>query len=94
MTQMPWSKGCSMVWDVTVVDGLAPSRVLRNIEAGDAAEYAETRKERSSNSLSAVINSMSNKESFGFGSFVQFVNKFFPVFSVLRNSSEKIQIIS
>ena len=33
-----------MVWDATVVDGLAPSRQRGSAEAGDAAEEAERRK--------------------------------------------------
>ena len=40
-TQIPWSSGKCLIWDVTVTDTLAPSYVsLSAISAGNAAERA------------------------------------------------------
>ena len=47
MSLLSWSRGQSVVWDVTVVDALAPSRIS-NFAPGNAAEEAESRK-RSNN---------------------------------------------
>jgi hypothetical protein len=45
MTLVPWIKGQSLVWDVTVVDTLADSYVLKTSEvSGFAAEMACKRK--------------------------------------------------
>jgi hypothetical protein len=45
MTLVPWNKGQSLVWDVTVVDTLADSYVLKTSEvSGFAAEMACKRK--------------------------------------------------
>ena len=44
LTLVPWAHGKCMVWDVTVVDALAPSRV-ESFEPLKAAEEAEERKE-------------------------------------------------
>jgi hypothetical protein len=38
MTLIPWSRGQSLVWDVTVVDSLAPSRLTRNVSPTEEAE--------------------------------------------------------
>ena len=43
MSLLSWSRGQSVVWDVTVVDALAPSRIS-NFAPGKAAEEAESRK--------------------------------------------------
>jgi hypothetical protein len=41
MTLVPWNKGQPLVWDVTVVDTLADSYVLKTSEvSGFAAEMA------------------------------------------------------
>jgi hypothetical protein len=45
MTLVPWIKGQPLVWDVTVVDTLADSYVLKSSEvSGSAAEMASKRK--------------------------------------------------
>jgi hypothetical protein len=45
MTLVPWNKGQPLVWDVTVVDTLADSYVLKTSEvSGFAAEMACKRK--------------------------------------------------
>jgi hypothetical protein len=45
MTLVPWIKGQPLVWDVTVVDTLADSYVLKSSEvSGSAAEMACKRK--------------------------------------------------
>jgi hypothetical protein len=45
MTLVPWIKGQPLVWDVTVVDTLADSYVLKTSEvSGFAAEMACKRK--------------------------------------------------
>ena len=44
LTLVPWAHGKCLVWDVTVVDALAPSRV-ESFEPLKAAEEAEERKE-------------------------------------------------
>jgi hypothetical protein len=38
MTLIPWSRGQSLVWDVTVIDSLAPSRIGRNACPTEEAE--------------------------------------------------------
>lgn len=43
MSQVSWKRGQSLVWDVTVVDALAPSRA-DSFEPGKAAAEAEVRK--------------------------------------------------
>ena len=46
LTLVPWERGMSLIWDATVVDALAPSRLAGiNFRAGDAAGDAEIRKE-------------------------------------------------
>jgi hypothetical protein len=47
MTLVPWIKGQPLVWDVTVVDTLADSYVLKtSVVSGFAAEMACKRKHR------------------------------------------------
>jgi hypothetical protein len=47
MTLVPWNKGQPLVWDVTVVDTLADSYVLKTSEvSGFAAEMACKRKHK------------------------------------------------
>jgi hypothetical protein len=44
-TLIPWSKGQSLIWDVTCVDTLADSYIRKtSIIAGSAAEEASKRK--------------------------------------------------
>jgi hypothetical protein len=52
MTLVPWIKGQPLVWDVTVVDTLADSYVLKTSEvSGFAAEMACKRKHSKYNSI-------------------------------------------
>jgi hypothetical protein len=44
LTLVHWERGCSLVWDATVVDALAPSRLARNPIPLAAAEEAEQKK--------------------------------------------------
>ena len=47
LTIYPWKYGKSLVWDVTVVDTLAPPYIATtSSKAGGAAEAAESRKQR------------------------------------------------
>ena len=47
LTIYPWKYGKPLVWDVTVVDTLAPSYIATtSSKAGGAAEAAESRKQR------------------------------------------------
>jgi hypothetical protein len=47
ITLIPWKTGRSLVWDVTVVDTLAPSYLsASSINAGAAAAIAESRKDK------------------------------------------------
>src|SRR6218665_356047 len=43
LTLIPWRGGCSLVWDTTIIDTVAPS-YLHATKAGAAAELAATRK--------------------------------------------------
>jgi hypothetical protein len=52
MTLVPWSRGRCLLWDVTVVDALAPSRI-GNYQPTKAAAEAERRKEAKYSELSA-----------------------------------------
>jgi hypothetical protein len=55
MTLVPWIKGQPLIWDVTVVDTLADSYVLKTTEvSGFAAEMACKRKH---NKYSSIISS-------------------------------------
>jgi hypothetical protein len=52
MTLVPWNKGQPLVWDVTVVDTLADSYVLKTSEvSGFAAEMACKRKHKKYRSI-------------------------------------------
>ena len=44
LTLCPWNRGNSLVWDVTVIDSLAPSRLERNVHPLQEAERKKTRK--------------------------------------------------
>ena len=45
LTLIPWRKGRSLIWDVTVIDTVAPSYFYAtSAVAGAAAELADTRK--------------------------------------------------
>ena len=47
MTLIPWSRGQSLVWDVTVVDALAPSRLNSNASPSEEAEVKKIAKYQS-----------------------------------------------
>jgi hypothetical protein len=54
-TLIPWKAGRSLVWDVTVVDTLAPSYLQATaVTAGAAAEIADNRKNQKYQSLSVT----------------------------------------
>ena len=44
LTLLPWERGMSLIWDATVVDALAPSRINNNPSQFSAAAEAEARK--------------------------------------------------
>ncbi|CAM1311221.1 Uncharacterised protein r2_g2158 [Pycnogonum litorale] len=44
MSVVPWSRGRTLIWDVTCVDSYASSNISRAQTPGGAAEYAEFRK--------------------------------------------------
>ena len=44
LTWMPWERGMCLIWDTTVVDALAPSRISNNPCQFSAATEAEVRK--------------------------------------------------
>ena len=53
VTQIPWASGRCLVWDVTVVDTLAPSYAsLSSLSAGNAAERAAANKVQKYSALS------------------------------------------
>ncbi|CAM1323772.1 Uncharacterised protein r2_g3246 [Pycnogonum litorale] len=52
MSLVPWSRGRTLIWDVTCVDSYASSNISRAQTPGGAAEYAEFRKEEKYNALS------------------------------------------
>jgi hypothetical protein len=54
MTLVPWIKGQPLVWDVTIVDTLANSYILKTSEvSGFAAEMACKRKQQYSSIISS-----------------------------------------
>jgi hypothetical protein len=55
MTLVPWIKGQPLVWDVTVVDTLADSYVLKSSEVSDSA--AEMACKRKHSKYSSIISS-------------------------------------
>ncbi|CAM1312028.1 Uncharacterised protein r2_g2239 [Pycnogonum litorale] len=52
MSLVPWSRGRTLIWDVTCVDSYPSSNISRAQTPGGAAEYAEFRKVEKYNALS------------------------------------------
>ena len=55
LTLIPWSKGKSLTWDVTVINPLADSYVASYQSPGDAAELAADRKVEKYSSIPATL---------------------------------------